>query len=210
MEENDNAIRKTKAPLQKPELSSGMGQRELDRAEAQMNTFTENLKDLSENQFKHHAPTLNTDQQTYLSSNEIKKSIDIHIKPSKSIGCRNKFNEDYRSQYEYMKEYVHIIAEHRELRGQTIELWTKFWPGVAAEYWEVPVNKPIWVPRYVSNRIKECGYHTFAMDETRQTERNGMGTMFGAMIVTNYTQRLDVHEVTDRHSISMKPKGISW
>ena len=39
----------------------------------------------------------------------------------KTVSCREKFNENFRATYEYDKEYVQFIAEHKELIGEKIE-----------------------------------------------------------------------------------------
>ena len=90
------------------------------------------------------APKMETAPQTKMSQNEIAKSKDIYLKPDKVISCREKFNEKYREDFNFGKEYVQFVGEHKELIGENIEIWTKPFAGVPAEYWIVPTNKPVW------------------------------------------------------------------
>ena len=126
----------------------------------------------------------------------------------KSISDKNPFNEKYRKDYEFQKEYVKFIAENKELIGQTIELWTKKFPGQPAEYWEVPVNKPIWGPRYLAERIKECVYHRLRMEETQITSQAAVGNFYGSMVVDQTINRLDAVPVSDKKSVFMGAGGF--
>ncbi len=139
--------------------------------------------------------------QINLSQREIEKSRDLYIKPKRLIGSREKFNESYREEYNFQKEYVHIIAEHKELQGETLEFWTKPFAGMPAEEWAVPTNKPVWVPRYVAEQIKRKRYHRLKMEESRATGTDGMGQYYGTMAVDTAIQRLDAHPVSNRKSI---------
>jgi len=58
----------------------------------------------------------------------------------------------------FQKEYVQFIAENKEIIGETIEIWTRPFGGMPAEFWKVPVNKPVWGPRYLAEQIKRCYY----------------------------------------------------
>jgi hypothetical protein len=190
----------------RPKVNSS-GQRELDKSIAQIDGFNDEIKELTLDRMN-LAPKLEVEQQTRLSDREAQKSADVYIKPERTVGSPDKFNEKFRDDYNFAKEFVKIIAENKEIIGETLEFWTKPFPGVPAQFWRVPVNRPIWVHRYVAERIKGCSYHRLSMNESVQTETNSMGAMYGKIVVDNTVQRLDAIPVGNRKSIFMGASGF--
>lgn len=190
----------------KPKVNSS-SDKEMQKMEKQFDAYDQQIKDLTLDRMN-EAQKVETEQQTKISQKDIEKSKDIYIKPSRSIRSPEKFNEKYRSDYEFAKEYVHIIAENKEIIGESLEFWTKPFAGIPAEFWQVPVNKPLWVPRYVAERIKGCSYHRFEMAQNQSTGTDGMGTYFGSMVVDRTINRLDAHPVSERKSIFMGAKSF--
>lgn len=186
---------------------SGSVEKELDKAQEQFDAFDQNIKDLTLDRMN-AAPKQEVEPQTKMSSADIAKSKEIYLKPTKTIGCRDKFNEAFRKDYEFDKEYVQFIAENKEIIGETLEFWTRPYGGMPAEFWTVPVNKPVWAPRYVAERIKGCKYHRLVMQQNVSTGSDGMGQYYGAMAVDTTVQRLDAIPVTSRKSIFMGAKGF--
>jgi hypothetical protein len=175
---------------------------ELDKMQKQFDKFDENVKELTKDRMD-MAPKLETEQQTRLSSREIANSKEIHLKPERSISSREKFNEGFRSQWEWSSQKVCFIAENKEIQGEAIEIWTKPFPGMPAEYWRVPVNKPVFGPRYLAEQIKNCTYHRMKMDQAVSSGADGMGQYFGAMAVDTTVQRLDAIPTSQRKSVFM-------
>ncbi len=184
----------------RPKMNSA-SEKELDKCEKQFEAFDQNVKSLTLDRMN-TAPKEEVEPQTKLASSEIAKSKDIYIKPKRSIASREKFNEDYRKDYNFSKEYVNFIAENKEIIGETLDFWTKPFAGMPAEEWDIPVNKPIWAPRYVAERIKGCKHHRLVMQD-RSTSADGMGQYYGSMAVDTTIQRLDAHPVSSRKSIFM-------
>lgn len=179
--------------LSKPQVNSA-GQAELDKAEKQFDEFNKDVSsksgsipvkkmDLSRRQ--------DVEMQVPLSQNQIAGSKDIYLKPKKSIGAKEKFNEKFREQWEFDKQKVAFIAEHKELQGETLDLWTKPYPGCNCEEWIVPVNVPVWGPRFLAEQIKRKYYNRLSMAESKQTSADGMGTYYGQLVVSEEKQRLD-------------------
>ncbi len=190
----------------KPKVNSA-SQKELDKAEKQFEAFEENVKSLTMDRMN-QAPVKEEEPQTKLSVKDIDRAAQTYLKPHRIIGCRDKFNEDYRKQYEYDKEYIQFVAENREIIGETIDIWTRPYGGLPAEWWKVPVNKPVWGPRYLAEQIKSCKYHQLKMEEavTGHESVPGKGSnaqFYGSMIVDSAIQRLDAHKVTDKRSVFM-------
>jgi hypothetical protein len=185
----------------RPKTNNSTAERELDRIDEEFKSFDENVKSLTQDRMN-EAPKLQVEPQTKLSQSEIQNSKDIYLKPYKSIGCKEKFNEKYREDYNYAKEYVHFTAENHEIIGEELDLWTRPFPGMPAEEWKVPVNKPVWGPRYLAERIKGCTYHRLKMSQTT-TASDGMGQYYGSMAVDTTIQRLDALPVSSRKSVFM-------
>jgi len=192
----------------KPNVNS-QGEMELEKAKAQFDEFDNQVKEMTLDRMN-EAPKLEKEEQTKLSSQDLAKSKDIYLKPKRALGPgkNEKFNETFRDEYNFQKEYVHIVAENNEIIGENIEMWTKPFPGINTEEWAIPVNKPVWVPRYVAEQIKRKSYHRLSMKQT-QSQNNYAGSdetgnqYYGTMAVDNTIQRLDARPVTTRKSLFM-------
>jgi len=193
--------------VEKPKVTSSLAEKELDKAEAQFKEFDKSVKDLTLDRMN-TAPKLETEQQTRLSSREIAKIPEHYLKPWKTIGCHDKFNEAYREQWEFAKQYVPFIAENNEIKGEEIDIWTKPFAGVPAQWWKVPVNKPVFAPRHVAERIKAATYHKLIMNTEdprcqMPTGSDGVATYNTRPVVDVTVQRLDAYPVSDKKSIFM-------
>ena len=186
----------------KPKVSSSLAEKELDKAQDQFDFFDSQVKEMTLDRMN-MAPKEDVEPQTKIAQRDISKTNEIYLKPDRTIACRDKFNEDYRKNYEFDKQYVHFTAENREIIGETIELWTRPYGGMPAEFWKVPVNKPVWGPRYLAERIKGCTYHRLQMQENRVSGSDHAGQYYGTMVVDTTINRLDAHPVSDRKSVFM-------
>jgi len=186
----------------KPKAHSSLAAQELDKAEAQFQAFDDNVKQLTQDRMN-EAPRFDVEPQTKLAQKDIEKSKDIYLKPVKSIGSKEKFNEKFRDDYNFAKEYVQFIAENKEIIGEELDLWTKPYPGMPAEEWKVPVNKPVWGPRYLAEQIKRASYHRLTMVQNSNTGADGFGQYYGAMAADSIIQRLDALPVSTRKSVFM-------
>jgi hypothetical protein len=191
---------------QKPKNINSASEKELDKVEEQFKQFESEVKDMTMDRLN-ATPKEETEQQTKLSQKEISAKKDNYLKPIKVISCREKFDEKWRADYEFQKEYVQFIAENKELIGESIDIWTRPFPGMPAEEWLVPVNTPVWGPRYLAEQIKRKFYHRLIMKET-PTESTGAGIMYGKMAADTTIQRLDAVPVSKRKSVFMGDKNF--
>lgn len=198
----------------KPKLDNQYAQKELDKAEKNFEEFNDQVQQLTQDRMN-TAPKLETDQQTKLSAKEIENNNNTYLKPARTIdrpfdaGTKkaDTFNERFRKEWEFKKEYVNFVAENKEIIGEKIELWTKPFPGIPAEFWQVPVNKPVWGPRYLAEQIKNCTYHRLSTQDAT-VSRDGTGSYYGSLVVDNTINRLDAHPVSDRKSVFMGASGF--
>lgn len=177
-------------------------EKEMDKLERQVDEFDAQVKELTLDRMN-EAPKLEMEAQTKLSSREIDNAKKIWLKPERTVRDGQKFNDKFKEKWEFEKEYVQFIAEHKELTGEAIEIWTHPRGGVGAEFWRVPTNKPVWGPRYLAEQIKKCTYHRLRMEQNNMTSQDGMGSYFGSMVVDTTVPRLTAEPVSTRKSIFM-------
>jgi len=192
--------------IDKPKAKSSLGDKELDNAEKQFQEFDNQIKSMTLDRMN-EAPKQEMESQTKISQEEIEKSKEIYLKPKRQISSREKFNEKFRDDYNYAMEYVRFIPENKEIIGETIELWTKPFPGMPAQEWAIPTGKPIWGPRHLAERLSNCKYHRFVMQEV-VTASTHAGQMFGSMATDTTISRLDAIPVSNRKSIFMGAKSF--
>lgn len=190
----------------KPHLSNSKSQQELDRADAEFKKFDEEVKNMTLDRMN-AAPKEETEGPK-VSQKEISNSKDIYLKPEKTIPSKEAFNEKFRKEFEFKSEYVQFTAQNNEILGETIEKWTKEFPGQPAEFWKIPSGKPVWGPRFLAESLKRCNYHVFSMDERQVVGADGMASYTGRIVVDSVKQRLDAHPVSDRKSIFMGASGF--
>lgn len=201
---SESAVQEYK-PKPRPKVQSSAEQ-ELDKAEAQFKEFDNQIKEMTMDRMN-QAPKLDMEPQTKLSQVDLAKSKDIYLKPKCSISCREKFNERFREEYNFQKEYVYFIAENHEIIGESIDIWTRPFAGMPAEEWIVPVNTAVWGPRYLAEQIKRKYYHRLKMEE-RPTSTTATGQFYGQMAVDTTVPRLDARPATRSRSLFMGESGF--
>lgn len=177
-------------------------EKELDRAQKQFDAYDDNIKQMTLDRMN-MAPKLEMEPQTKFSSGQMRDTKEVYLKPVRTVNSNQKFNEDYRKQYEEDREYVRFVAENKEIIGETIDLWTRPYGGMPAEEWKVPVNKPVWGPKYLYKQIRRCNYHVMRSEQTTMTNSDGMGQYFGSMVADHTVPRLDANLVSDKPSFFM-------
>lgn len=185
----------------KPETSSSEVQKELDNAEKQFETFDQNIKQMTLDRV--NQTPIQEKEEIKLSQKDIENSKDLYLKPDRQIGSKEKFDEKFRNDYNFATEYVRFTPVNKEILGETIELWTKPFPGMPAQFWKIPSGKPVWGPRHLAERLTGCKYHRFIMQQSTSTGADGMGQYYGSMAVDTTIQRLDALPVSSRKSIFM-------
>lgn len=184
----------------KPKVNSA-GEAELEKVEGQLKEFESQVQQMTLDHMN-QAPVKETEQQTKLSTTELQKQNDTYLKPNRAIGCKEKFNEDYRKEWEFAKEYVCFMAENNMIIGEQIEMWTKPFAGIPAEFWKIPVNKKVWAPRHVAEQIKRARHHKMVMTENNTFTEQG-SQFYGQMAVSETVQRLDAKPVSSDKSVFM-------
>jgi len=185
----------------KPKVNSA-GERELDKCAEEFKVFDAQVKEMTMDRMN-LVPRIESEGQTKIAQSDLAKAKEFILKPSNFIASREKFNEKFRKEYDYDKQYISFIAENIEIRGEIIELWCKPYPGCPAEFYKVPVNIVLSGPRYVYEQLKRKFHHKLTMQESSYTGGDHTGQYYGKMAVDTTVQRLDARMVDSRKSISM-------
>ena len=175
-------------------------EKEVKKLEEQFDKFDQSVKTLSSQPIEHSEQK--TEMESKISNKEMAENEGIYLKPKYQVGGGEKFNEKFRSDYEYAKERVRFIVEHKEIIGETVEMWTKPFAGVPAEFWQIPSNKIVNAPRYVAEQIKKTKYRRLKMNEST-TGSDGVGSYYGTLVADTIIQRIDAYPVSNRKSIFM-------
>lgn len=179
--------------------------KESEKAVKEFDTFDQNVKELTLDQMN-MSPIKDVEPQSdqlMISQKQKEKMSDIYLKPDRTIGCSEKFNEKYRKDFEFSKEMVCFEAENIEIIGENIEVWTKPFAGVPAQFWKIPVNVPVYGPRYLAEQLTKCRYHRLKMQENEISGGDGRGTYLGKMVANETIHRLNARPATSRKSIFM-------
>lgn len=187
--------------VDKPKVNSSLAEQEMDKAQKQFDAFDQNVKSMTMDRMN-CAPKLETESQTKISQSDARKIGDTYLKPFRSIGSRDKFNEAFRDAYNYHKEYIQFIAENNEIVGEDLEIWTRPYGGMPAEWWKVPVNKPVWGPRYLKEQIARKYYHRMVMTKSA-TSSEGVGEFYGSMAAETTIARLKAEEYRPQTQVFM-------
>ena len=187
--------------MTKPKTENSLVAKEMAQAEKQFDAFNESVQQLTLDRMN-AAPKEEVEPVTKIAQSDIDKSNGVYLKPKRSLTSREKFNEKFRDQYNFAKEYVNFIAENREIIGETITMWTKPFPGMPAEEWDVPTGKPIWAPRYVAEQIRRKTYHRLTTEDSI-TGQDGFTKTYGQLVVDKVVPRLEANPVSTRKSIFM-------
>ena len=97
--------------MARPKNVNSLAEKELDKVEEQFKEFDNQVKEMTLDRMR-AAPKEDVEAQTQISSRELEKKKEIYLKPNRTIGSKEKFNEKYREQYNFAKEYVQFIAEN--------------------------------------------------------------------------------------------------
>ena len=186
----------------KPKVNSE-GEKELDKLQKQFEAHEEQIQSLTMDRMN-QAPLKETEEQTKLSSQELANNT-TYLKPKRSISSKEKFNEEFRKSWEYDKQYVKFVAENKEIIGESIDLWSKPYPGVPCENWVIPVNKPVWGPRYLAQQISRCKYHRLKMEDS-VTSNYGFAQQYGTIVVDHALERLSANPVKEDTKVFMGAK----
>ena len=79
--------------VERPKMKSE-SEKELDKVQAQLDNFSDQVKELTQDRMN-EAPKLDVEAQTKISQKQLDKMPEHYLKPIRTIGCKEKFNEKF-------------------------------------------------------------------------------------------------------------------
>lgn len=180
-------------------------EKDLEKAAKEFDAFDENVKAMSLDHMN-QAPVKEVESQSdvlKISQKEKDRKGDIYLKPNKSIGCQEKFNEKYREDYEFAIQNVRFECQNIEIIGESVTAWTKPFAGMPAQEWIIPVNTAVWGPRHLAEQLTRCCYHRIRMDEKDISSADGSMTYLGKITVDETIHRINARPAVDKRSVFM-------
>ena len=177
--------------MKKPKLASGFAQKEVDRLDDEFKAKAEQAASLTQDDLA-KAPMKQEDVEPFRPKKEILEAPVPRIVPTFSRSPNGKKKPEQDSLRRRAWEYVKVICSNAEIPGEQIEFWHK--PAISGEecnYWQIPADRPVLIPRHVAEHIKSRKYHRLKMQEEITVERSGMGEFKGKMVAEHTLQRLD-------------------
>lgn len=150
-------------------------------------------------QERQNIPLQEEDSQTKLSKKELEEMGCLMIKPYRSIGSSQKPNSKWQKEREHDWKLVKAILENKESPGEDIEMCTHPYKGDNYDFWKLPTNKPILIPRHVANDVASCNYVQFKMEpnEKQIVNEDGAATYIGKMVAKTRKSRLTAQPHVD-------------
>lgn len=177
--------------MKKPKLASGIAQKEVDRLEAEFDAKQRQAETLLHAD-KSQVPVKETPAEKFMPNPDVLKKEMPRITPTWSRPANGKKKPEQDSLRRHAWEYVEVICTHNEIAGETMEFWLK--PAISGEdcnFWQVPVNRPVKIPRHVAEHIKTRKYCRLMMLEEMTVERQGPYEFKGKLTYSHTVQRLD-------------------
>lgn len=92
-----------------------------------------------------------------------------YIESIRSMPALGVLPEKLKAEHRHAWEYVKGIFENYEVNGEPVRFWFCQYPGDKDCLWEVPCNRPVYVPRCIAKHLAETMvYHSFGFVEKPQ------------------------------------------
>lgn len=193
---------KEKEPV-KPRLSSREANIELEKvekqfAESEFNETQHKMANLTMDE-RQNIPVQESDPQTKLSKKQLADMGYIIVKPKKRLGSSQKPEPRWQKEREHAWQLVKAILENKESPGEVIEMWTHPFKGDSYDFWELPTNKPVLIPRHLANDVAASNYIQYKMEEDKKNvvDENGETMYVGKKVTTTRKPRLTAQPYVD-------------
>lgn len=177
--------------------------KEIESINKQMDSVQKDLSSLTPDRLS-LAPLTETTPQTLMSSRQVQMLDPRYIKPSRSQTPNGKPKASQNALRDKAWEYVNCMVENKEVPGETACFWLK--PPISGEfcyYWEVPVNIPVQLPRFVADHLSKRYYHRMRMEDRPVTHQGFVSESSGAIIITETKNRIDCRPVSQNLNFAM-------
>lgn len=182
----------------RPRLKTQEANIELEKIEGQFVEKENEMANLTM-QERQNIPLQEDDTQTKLSKKQLDDMGYEIIKPVRRMGSQQKPNPKWQKEREHAWKLVKAILENKESPGETIEMWSHPFKGDPYDFWKLPTNKPILIPRHLANDIAACNYVQYKMEanEKQVVNEDGAATYIGKMVAKTKKARLTASPYVD-------------
>jgi hypothetical protein len=86
----------------------------------------------------------------------------LYIEPKRTLKAFGTLPEKLKKEHAHAWEYVKGMFENYIVNTEHLTFWLCLYPGDPDCLWEIPPNRPVYVPRHVAKHLEEImKYHTF-------------------------------------------------
>jgi hypothetical protein len=94
-----------------------------------------------------------------------------YIEPLRKLNAFGTLPDKQLKEHTRDWEYVKGVFENHVINGEPITFWYSKYAGDPDCLWQVPCNRPVYVPRMIATHLESCmQYHTF--DYVQKPEQN--------------------------------------
>lgn len=141
-----------------------------------------------------NAPKKEVEPQTLLSKRQVEKYDAPYIKPTIAESPNGKKKSSQDAMREKAWKYVKVIVENNEVKGERVDFWLKAEiSGECCNYWQVPTNRPVYLPFHVAEHLSNRTYHKLKM--VAQNVELGKGEIHsspnGVLVADQTVNRID-------------------
>ena len=86
----------------------------------------------------------------------------LYIEPKRTLKGFGTLPEKLKREHAHAWEYVKGMFENYIVNTEALTFWLSLYPGDPDCLWEIPPNRPVYIPRHVANHLEEVmKYHKF-------------------------------------------------
>jgi hypothetical protein len=109
-------------------------------------------------------PAEELEPQVKMTNREMASKLGLlYIEPKKTLPAFGTLNPKQEREHAYDWEYVKGIFENPIISRESVKFWYSKYPGDKDCLWEIPPNRPVFVPRMIAKHLEGVmQYHTFS------------------------------------------------
>lgn len=125
--------------------------------------LTEEMSQLTVDKINEIAPEPTLDELKLTAKQKASDEGVIFVEPKRKFKGLGKLPEKLKREHARAWEYVKGIYENYVVNNEPVRFWHNGdFPGDPDCLWEIPSNKPVYVPRFIAKHLEECQkYHQF-------------------------------------------------
>lgn len=112
----------------------------------------------------------------------------LYIEPKRKLKAFGTLPEKLKREHQHAWEYVKGMFENYIVNNEPLTFWLSLYPGDPDCLWEIPPNRPVYIPRHVAKHLEEVmKYHSFDfLEKPKERWRPGDQMENFAPVSTHY------------------------